>query len=157
MGRRLRQIQRAEAVGNFAGIVAHDFNNLLQVINGASELACDALSSNSPLRALLDQVSHAGKRAATLVDWLLIISNRHLSVVECLDLNDVVNALQSPQGNSAAGPLPISPLTATDAGTACAPVRSNRWASVWVITACAAAGVAGRSNSTASTAATAPA
>ena len=89
----LRQIQRVEAVGSFAGIVAHDFNNLLQVINGASELACDSLSSDSPLRVLLDQVSHAGKRAATLVDWLLIISSRHMSCMECLDLNDVVNAL----------------------------------------------------------------
>jgi len=89
----LRQIQRVEAVGSFAGIVAHDFNNLLQVINGASELACDALSPDSPLRVLLEQVGHAGKRAATLVDWLLIISNRHMAFVECLDLNDVVNAL----------------------------------------------------------------
>lgn len=89
----LRQVQRVEAVGFFAGIVAHDFNNVLQVINGASELACDVLAADSPQRVLIEQVSKAGKRAATLVEWLLIISNRNMARMDCLDLNDLVNEL----------------------------------------------------------------
>ena len=87
----LRQEQRAEALGRLAGGVAHDFNNLLQVINGASELAYDAMNINHPSRELIEKIRGAGKKAALLVERLLIIGNRHRLYKEPLDITALIN------------------------------------------------------------------
>ena len=43
----IRQAQKLEAIGRFAGGVAHDFNNILTVISGHSQLLLRRMESGS--------------------------------------------------------------------------------------------------------------
>jgi signal transduction histidine kinase/ActR/RegA family two-component response regulator len=86
-----RQAQKMEAIGQLTGGVAHDFNNLLQVINGGTEMALLDLDSGHPARRTLGQVAEAGRRAARLVQQLLLFSRRQIMRPADLDLNGVVS------------------------------------------------------------------
>ena len=86
----LRQAQKMEAVGQLAGGVAHDFNNLLQAILGYGDLALDEAGADSPVRASVEEILKAGKRAKTLVRQLLAFSRRQVLKMKDVDLNDVI-------------------------------------------------------------------
>lgn len=89
----LRQAQKMESVGQLAGGIAHDFNNLLQVINGSAELAVEAVAPDSELHEEIEEISKAGKRAAQLVNQLLLFSRRQIMQPADIDLNEVVGKL----------------------------------------------------------------
>ncbi|MDR3535282.1 MAG: response regulator [Acetobacteraceae bacterium] len=80
----VRQSQKMEALGKLTGGVAHDFNNLLAVILGSAELA----KQRPPERVarLLDNILHAGQRAATLTRQLLSFSRTQNVAPQVLDL-----------------------------------------------------------------------
>ncbi len=86
----LRQAQKMEAVGQLAGGVAHDFNNLLQAILGYGDLALDEAGGDTPVRASIEEMLKAGRRARTLVSQLLAFSRRQVLDMRDVDLNDVV-------------------------------------------------------------------
>ncbi|MHB1012918.1 MAG: ATP-binding protein [Desulfobacteria bacterium] len=89
----LRQSQKMEAVGQLAGGIAHDFNNLLTVINGYAELLQNRIDEKSPLRGNVDEIRHAGDRAASLTRQLLAFSRRQVLQPKVLDLNGVISGL----------------------------------------------------------------
>ena len=60
------QSQKMESIGRLAGGIAHDFNNLLTIINGYAELLLLETGPQSPQNAPLEQIRHAGARAADL-------------------------------------------------------------------------------------------
>jgi PAS domain S-box-containing protein len=91
----LRQSQKMEAVGQLAGGIAHDFNNLLTVINGYAELLQNHIDEKSPLRGNVDEIRHAGDRAASLTRQLLAFSRRQVLQPKVLDLNGVISTLGS--------------------------------------------------------------
>jgi signal transduction histidine kinase/CheY-like chemotaxis protein len=86
----LRRTQKLEAVGRLAGGVAHDFNNIMSVILSRGALAASRLAPGDPLRAELDEIAHAARRAATLTRNLLAFSRGQVLSRETLDLNAMV-------------------------------------------------------------------
>jgi signal transduction histidine kinase/FixJ family two-component response regulator len=91
----LRQSQKMEAIGTLAGGVAHDFNNLLTVISSYSEMAIDELDAGAPMRADLEQVFQAARRAAALTRQLLAFSRKQVMRPEVVDLNQLVAAIET--------------------------------------------------------------
>jgi nitrogen-specific signal transduction histidine kinase len=85
-----RQTQKMESIGLLAGGVAHDFNNWLTVISGCTELLQEDLAGDTNALELLNEVRHAGERAATLTRQLLAFSRREVVEPRVLDLNGVI-------------------------------------------------------------------
>jgi two-component system cell cycle sensor histidine kinase/response regulator CckA len=86
----LRQSQKMEAVGRLAGGVAHDFNNVLSVILSYSEMLIGEMKAGEPMRADVEEINKAGKRAAALTRQLLMFSREHVLEPKVLDLNDIL-------------------------------------------------------------------
>lgn len=89
------QAQKMDAIGRLAGGVAHDFNNLLTVMNGYAHLLHDGLPAGDPRRALVDEISNAGERAAALTRQLLTFSRQQVVRMRVFDLNDEVRGMQA--------------------------------------------------------------
>jgi signal transduction histidine kinase len=93
-----RQAQKLEAIGRLTGGVAHDFNNLLTVINGYTELVLGQMGQIHPMKADLEEVLAAGRRASGLTRQLLAFSRKQVTEPTLLDLNALVNNLQKMLG-----------------------------------------------------------
>ncbi len=91
----LQQSQKMQAIGTLAGGIAHDFNNLLTAINGYSELILSRLPESDPLRATLEEIHKAGKRAANLTRQLLAFSRRQIMLPRVIDLNVAISELNA--------------------------------------------------------------
>ncbi len=72
----LRQAQKMQAVGTLADGIAHDFNNILGIILGSTEMACEELPADHPVRSDLQEVMVAGNRAKELVKQILVFSRQ---------------------------------------------------------------------------------
>jgi PAS domain S-box-containing protein len=90
-----QQAQKMESVGRLASGIAHDFNNLLTVINGMSELVLAEVSHDSRVHADVQEISHAGERAARLTRQLLAFSRQQILEPRVLDINTVVAGMES--------------------------------------------------------------
>jgi PAS domain S-box-containing protein len=91
----LRRSQRLESLGQLAGGIAHDFNNLLTVINGHSELLIDSLARGDPMRDEVGTILEAGQRGSALTRQLLTFSRRQAVQPQLMDLNEVIQNLES--------------------------------------------------------------
>jgi nitrogen-specific signal transduction histidine kinase/CheY-like chemotaxis protein len=87
--------ERIESVGRLAGGIAHDFNNLLEVILNYAELALDELDEHPAIRADVQEIERAARRAAELTRRLLSFSRHEAGQVQVLNLNEVVSDLES--------------------------------------------------------------
>ncbi len=86
----LRQSQKMEAVGRFAGGVAHDFNNLLMVIQGHTELLHDRAREDEWLLRKVEQIEKAAESAAGLTRQLLAFSRMQVLQPKVMDFNEAV-------------------------------------------------------------------
>jgi signal transduction histidine kinase/CheY-like chemotaxis protein len=92
--RQLIQAQKMEAIGNLAGGIAHDFNNQLTGMIGHLKFAQRALPPGTQVRADVDEVERAARRAAELTSQLLSYARRQMIMPTIVNLNDAVLALE---------------------------------------------------------------
>ena len=94
----LRQSQKMEAIGKMAGGVAHDLNNILSGIINYPELILLDLPEKHKLRKPIKNIQKAGERATTIVNDLLTLARRGVSVSKVINLSEVIrDYLLSPE------------------------------------------------------------
>ena len=96
----LRKSQKMEAIGTLAGGVAHDLNNILSGIVSYPELLLMDIPKKSPLRQPLLTIQESGHKAAAIVQDLLTLARRGVSVTEVMNLNQLIEQyLNSPENH----------------------------------------------------------
>ncbi len=97
----LRQAQKMQAIGNLAAGVAHDLNNVLGGLVTYPELLLLELPLDSPLRSKIAIIQKSGQKAASMVQDLLTLARRGVSINEIFDLNKIItDYLASPEFNT---------------------------------------------------------
>jgi PAS domain S-box-containing protein len=86
----VREAQKLESLGVLAGGVAHDFNNLLAGILANASYAASELPPGSDVRAAVEDVRDAARKASGLTRQLLAYAGRAKLKVGAVDLNGVV-------------------------------------------------------------------
>lgn len=87
------QLVRAEkmkALGLLAGGVAHDLNNVLSGIVSYPELLLLDIPEDSPLRKPIMDIKDSGVKAAAIVQDLLTLARRDITVKEIVNLNEII-------------------------------------------------------------------
>jgi PAS domain S-box-containing protein len=90
----LRQAQKMEAVGRFAGGVAHDLNNMMTIIIGFSDFLLSTLERADPRHSDTEEIRKAAERAMHLTRQLLGFGRRRLVARRVVDLNDVLSGME---------------------------------------------------------------
>jgi PAS domain S-box-containing protein len=88
---RLHRAEKMEAMGTLAGGVAHDMNNVLGVLVGYSELLLMEIPEGNPLRNHVANILQSGRRGAAIIQDLLTLARRGVTVSEVVNLNKVVS------------------------------------------------------------------
>lgn len=83
------RLDRMQAIGQLASAIAHDFNNLLSVITGYNRVLLNELE-DPELSSFADKIEVASKRAASLVDHILMYARGDTPAVARVDLNQQV-------------------------------------------------------------------
>jgi len=91
---RYRQAQKMEAIGRLAGGVAHDFNNLLIPVLSYAEMVRERVAADKESVAMLDEILHAGSRAAQLTRQILAFSRKQVMDMVPLDLNQLIGGFR---------------------------------------------------------------
>jgi two-component system, cell cycle sensor histidine kinase and response regulator CckA len=95
---KLQRAEKMEAIGTLAGGVAHDLNNILSGIVSYPEILLMDLPAGSPLRNPLLTMQKSGERAVEIVQDLLTMARRGVSVTEVVNLNrTIAEQLSSPE------------------------------------------------------------
>jgi signal transduction histidine kinase len=96
---RLARSQKMEALGLLAGGVAHDLNNVLSGIVSYPDLILMELNQDDPHRRMVEGIQKSGRRAAAIVEDLLVLARRGVPQTSVLNLNeDVIQEyLKSPE------------------------------------------------------------
>lgn len=110
---KLRRARKLEALGSMARAFAHDFNNLLTGILGNASIALMDLPEESTLRAQLEMIESAAKRAAELTLQMLAYSRSGEGVAEPLDVSALLHQCRQELLEGAQGPLTITCEAAT--------------------------------------------
>ncbi|OGP73064.1 MAG: hypothetical protein A2Y80_03180 [Deltaproteobacteria bacterium RBG_13_58_19] len=87
---KLQQAQKMEAIGTLAAGVAHDLNNILAGLVGYPELLLMEIPADSPWREDIISIQQSGQKAADIVQDLLTLARRGVSVTEIVNLNDII-------------------------------------------------------------------
>jgi PAS domain S-box-containing protein len=94
----LQRAQKMEAIGTLAGGVAHDLNNILSGIVSYPDLLLMDIPDDSPLVEPLRTIQQSGVKAAAIVQDLLTLARRGVSISEIVNLNNIITEhLASPE------------------------------------------------------------
>jgi len=86
----LVRAQKMELLGRLAGGVAHDLNNVLSGIVSYPDLLLLDLPPNSDMRQPLLNIQEAGCRAAAIVQDLLTLARRGITIRKPVQLNTII-------------------------------------------------------------------
>ena len=89
----LRQSQKMEAIGTFAGGISHDFNNLLTGMLGYCDLLLTQLPADSMVREDVGEIRALAVRGTELSRQILAMSRRQMLQPTMLDPNEMVRGL----------------------------------------------------------------
>ena len=89
--KRLQRAEKMEALGQLAGGVAHDLNNVLGVSTVYSELLQEKIPEKSPLRKYVDNILSSTQKGAAIIEDLLTLARRGVTVSEVMNLNGIVS------------------------------------------------------------------
>lgn len=87
----LNRAEKMESLGTLAGGVAHDLNNVLGVLVGYSELLAEQLPLSSIQRKYADNILKSSIRGAAIIQDLLTLARRGVTVSEVVNLNKLVS------------------------------------------------------------------
>ena len=94
----LQRAQKMEAIGTLAGGVAHDLNNILSGIVSYPEILLMDLPEGSDLKEPLETIQKSGFKAAAIVQDLLTLARRGVSISETVNLNKIISEhLETPE------------------------------------------------------------
>jgi two-component system, cell cycle sensor histidine kinase and response regulator CckA len=88
---RLQRSEKMEALGRLAGGVAHDLNNVLGVLTGYSELLKEHIPRRSRSKRYVDKILQSTEKAAAIIDDLLTLARRGVTVSDVVNLNSVIS------------------------------------------------------------------
>ncbi len=95
---KLQHAKKMEAIGTLAGGVAHDLNNVLSGIVSYPELLLMDLPMDSPMRKTIATIQESGQKAAAIVQDLLTLARRGVTLTKVVNLNDIIEEyLKSPE------------------------------------------------------------
>lgn len=90
----LRQSQKMEALGAFAGGISHDFNNYLAAIRGYVELAAASLPPDAAERHDLEEALRVTERASALTRQILVFSRHQVVSPTVVDPAEVLHDVE---------------------------------------------------------------
>ena len=90
----LYQAQKMEPIGQLAGGIAHDFNNILVTIQGYADFISKSVDKESTVYSDVQEIIHAGQRAAALVKQLLAFSRKQLIQPRVVNLAETLVGFQ---------------------------------------------------------------
>ena len=91
---RLRDAEKMEVIGRFAGSIAHDFNNFLTGILLYSDLVLAGMPAENPLRSQVEEIRIAGDQGSALTQQLLAIARKQAPQLKPVHLNEVLASVE---------------------------------------------------------------
>lgn len=91
---RLLRAEKMESLGTLAGGVAHDLNNILGILVGFSEILLMGLPEGNPLRRHALNIFEGGERASAIIQDLLTLARRGVTVSEIVNMNKIISDIQ---------------------------------------------------------------
>ncbi len=82
--------QKIDSIGNLAGGIAHDFNNILAAILGSASVMRRRLAARSRLGKYVEIIESSARRGSSLTRQLLTFARKTETIVEPVDLNQVI-------------------------------------------------------------------
>jgi signal transduction histidine kinase/ActR/RegA family two-component response regulator len=94
----LNRAKNMEAIGTLAGGVAHDLNNILSGIVSYPDLLLRTMEADHAMRGAVMTIKSSGEKAAAIVQDLLTLARRGVSVQEVVDLKQIAKSyMASPE------------------------------------------------------------
>jgi len=89
---RLQRAEKMEILGRMAGSVAHDLNNVLGALSGYSELLLMKIPEGHTSRDYAEKIMKSTEKGSAIIQDLLTLTRRGVTVSEVINLNDIVSA-----------------------------------------------------------------